>query len=112
MRAINDYDDEEEEDEAENDAVNLIHLIKQGRNVCYPRIKPPNEGALIWTSFSHDILIFTKITNYKNRSLDEVEDWRNHKSNGFELIFGRQYSLFPAEYFCTLVNLVSDDKLK
>lgn len=48
--ALNDYDDDDE-DEAENDAVNLIHLIKQGRNVCYPRIKPPNEGALIWTSF-------------------------------------------------------------
>ena len=61
-QAINDDDDDDDDDKegAENDAVNLIHQIKQGRNVCYPRIKPPNEGRVIWTSFSHAILIFSE----------------------------------------------------
>ena len=57
-----DYNDYNDEDSAENDAVNLIHPIKQARNVCNPYKTTRNGAAVISTSFSHGILIFTKIT--------------------------------------------------
>ena len=38
-------------DNDDNQTKNLIHPIKQARNVCYRGIKPPGEGGLIGTHF-------------------------------------------------------------
>ena len=43
-------------DNDDNQTKNLIHLIKQARNVCNRGIKPPCEGGLIGTHFAQDIM--------------------------------------------------------